>query len=150
MKKIDLGQVTGILANIGVIAGIVFLALELQQNNELMESEARRNRSAFAEQVNLLMATDSVLGPLILKDSQGEPFTALESFRLKRFWFAGLTNLETAFFDFDDVELRAQVGRWRQFFGNNRALREVWTENAAILDAEFVAWINEDVISQPE
>ncbi len=36
MKKLDLGQSVGILANIGVIAGIVFLAVELRQNNELV------------------------------------------------------------------------------------------------------------------
>jgi hypothetical protein len=31
MKKIDLGQTIAIFANIGVIAGIVFLSVELQQ-----------------------------------------------------------------------------------------------------------------------
>ena len=41
MKKINLGQLIGILANLGVIAGIVFLAFELEQNNQLMEAEAR-------------------------------------------------------------------------------------------------------------
>ncbi len=34
MKKIDLGQAITIFANIGVIAGIVFLAYELRQNTE--------------------------------------------------------------------------------------------------------------------
>ena len=41
MKKLDLGQTITILANIGVIAGIVFLGLEIRQNNELMAAEAR-------------------------------------------------------------------------------------------------------------
>jgi len=36
LKKIDLGQAIGILANAGVIAGIVFLGMELRQNNELV------------------------------------------------------------------------------------------------------------------
>ena len=40
LKKLDLGQSIGILANVGVIAGIVFLGLELRQHNELMEAEA--------------------------------------------------------------------------------------------------------------
>lgn len=42
MKKIDLGQTIQILANVGVIAGIVFLAIELQQNNELQRSSSRQ------------------------------------------------------------------------------------------------------------
>ncbi len=36
MNKINLGQTITILANLGVIAGIVFLGLELRQNNELV------------------------------------------------------------------------------------------------------------------
>jgi hypothetical protein len=34
MKKIDLGQTIGILANVGVIAGIVVLIVEINQNEE--------------------------------------------------------------------------------------------------------------------
>jgi len=40
MKKIDLGQTISIVANIGVIAGIIFLGIELQQNNKLLRAEA--------------------------------------------------------------------------------------------------------------
>jgi len=36
LKKIHLGQTIEILANLGVIAGIVFLGVELRQNNELV------------------------------------------------------------------------------------------------------------------
>ncbi len=43
MKKIDLGQTITILANVGVVAGIVFLAVELRQNNEFMAADARFN-----------------------------------------------------------------------------------------------------------
>jgi hypothetical protein len=35
MKKIDLGQAIQV-ANVGVIAGIVFLGVEIHQNNEVM------------------------------------------------------------------------------------------------------------------
>ena len=44
MKRLDLGQSIGILANIGVIAGIVFLGVELRQNNQLLTSQARTTR----------------------------------------------------------------------------------------------------------
>jgi hypothetical protein len=36
LKKIDLRQAIGILANAGVIARIVFLGMELRQNYELV------------------------------------------------------------------------------------------------------------------
>lgn len=39
MKKIDLGQTITILANVGVIAGIVFLGIELNQNTRQLALE---------------------------------------------------------------------------------------------------------------
>ena len=41
MKKIELGQTITILATFGVIVGIAFLAVELAQNNELLELDFR-------------------------------------------------------------------------------------------------------------
>ena len=40
MKKIDLGQTMHIVANLGVLGGILLLAYELRQNNELLLVEA--------------------------------------------------------------------------------------------------------------
>ena len=40
MKKLDLGQSIQILANIGVIAGILFVAVEIRQNNQLLTAES--------------------------------------------------------------------------------------------------------------
>ena len=37
MKKMDLGQTLSIIANIGVVAGIAFLVIELQQNTRSLE-----------------------------------------------------------------------------------------------------------------
>lgn len=39
MKKIDIGQTLQILANVGVIAGIVFLAAELSRNTDAMRAQ---------------------------------------------------------------------------------------------------------------
>ena len=51
MKNIDLGQGISIAANLGVIAGIVFLGVELNQNNRLLEAQAQysllENRTSF-------------------------------------------------------------------------------------------------------
>ena len=37
MKKFDLNQMIGILANMGVIAGIAFLGYEMRQNTTAIE-----------------------------------------------------------------------------------------------------------------
>jgi len=43
MKKIDLPQTVAILANIGVLAGIVFLGIEIRQNTRSLEINAYQN-----------------------------------------------------------------------------------------------------------
>ena len=45
MKNIDLGRTLNTLSNVGVIAGIIFLAVELNQNNEFLELEAKATRA---------------------------------------------------------------------------------------------------------
>jgi len=50
MKKIDLGQPLGIVANLGVIASIVFLGAELRQNNAIARTDAYdRNAESMVE-----------------------------------------------------------------------------------------------------
>ena len=44
MRKINNGQTVSILANIGVIAGILFLVVELAQNNEFLGAQVRADR----------------------------------------------------------------------------------------------------------
>lgn len=69
MKKFDIGQTIGILANIGVIAGIVFLALELRQNNELLVHDAQRSRAqSFRENMGVMAENAEIY----VKDLNGE------------------------------------------------------------------------------
>ncbi len=46
MKTPDLGQTIGLVANLGILVGILLLAYELVQNREIMQSQTR---TAIAE-----------------------------------------------------------------------------------------------------
>jgi hypothetical protein len=80
MKKIDLGQTITILANIGVVAGIVFLAIEIQQNTRSLEMNAYQDligqindfASAIRDDpdVNILANSDMPLAELSAEDRQ--------------------------------------------------------------------------------
>ena len=73
MKKIDFGQSLAILANIGVIAGILFLALELRQSNRIAiastELAIRDSYGAFNE----ILLTDPGVRELLLKIRDPNP-----------------------------------------------------------------------------
>ena len=67
MKKIDLGQAITILANVGVVAGIVFLGLELRQNNQFLGAESRYNLLQNRHNVHLMVIQDDDVADLLVK-----------------------------------------------------------------------------------
>ena len=78
MKRIDLGHSIQILANVGVIAGIVFVAMELRQNNLLLTAESIgtvfENRLARQERV----LDNPSYTALMAKNSRSEPLSIEE------------------------------------------------------------------------
>jgi hypothetical protein len=52
MKKIDIGQMITIFANVGVIVGIIFLAVEVKQNNRQLELQSYQAWVALNIQIN--------------------------------------------------------------------------------------------------
>ncbi len=58
MKKLDLGQTIGILANLGVIAGIVFLAFEIRGATRATQAETLQTASALDQEFLLHVSSD--------------------------------------------------------------------------------------------
>ena len=82
MKKLDLGQAVSILANIGVITGIVFLALQLRQNNEWLASESRYYHSVARQAWHETLATDEQLVAILEKARESERLSFAEQTQL--------------------------------------------------------------------
>ena len=97
-----------------------------------------------------MMAADGEFASLILKDFQGETLSNLESFRVQRFWYAGLINLETGFFELTENELEVQLARWQGFFSRNSVLQDTWASQSQAFHPDFVAWIDAFVLVQSE
>ena len=75
MKKIDVGQLVGILANLGVIAGIVFLAVEIQQNNEALAVQARLDREDVFRQGVARRFRSPEMVRAVAKSNRGDALT---------------------------------------------------------------------------
>ena len=72
MKKIDLGQTIQILANVGVLAGILFLAFELRQNTMATRSAAASSIEASFSEAELFIAGNAEFAELLTKGRAGE------------------------------------------------------------------------------
>jgi len=75
-----------LFANIGVMAGIIFLAVETQQNTlATQQSAATSFQNGFSE-VELFMAGNEEFSDILIKGRKGEDVTEAEELRLMVFY----------------------------------------------------------------
>jgi len=151
MKKIDVGQAAGILANLGVIAGIVFLAVEIGQNNELMRAAARDAQNEriqdYIEQVYMTPG----LAEIIVKARNGTPLTDVENLKLFNRQLRLLRGYEVQYREYMEGAVDSLPRNWKKSFyeGNyrNPPLIDTWEEAKTTLRPEFVQHVEENVIN---
>ena len=93
MKKLDLGQTVSVLANVGVIAGIVFLGYELRQNNEAIRAQSDFNQHQV-RLTALRTVAENPNGLVDLSERNGGELTEADRIRLLFFAESALVDLE--------------------------------------------------------
>lgn len=149
MKKVDLGQTINAVANVGVIAGNVFLAVELGQNSEQIELQTR-------EQLNARRAAivDTTLeNPELLVSMRktAEELTQIEHDRLMLLGLKLLLNCEEQYYEAlggrlseeDAIRaMRTVYHRERVNYGGPLA----WPEYRDRASPGFVRWMEMNIV----
>ena len=153
MKKIDVGQTISILANIGVITGIIFLGIEVRQNNELLAAQARRDLLDARTAVAALRLNNEELMRLEFKSITGEEITEYEEFRLDLLGFVIVSQMEWQFDEFRAgalAESDLPVDGWTRRFGSFPALLRYWEDGAGKRgrSPEFIRFIEQRVLNE--
>ena len=104
MKKIDLGQSLAILANFCVVAGIVFLGLELQQTQRAIAAQAYQTRALQAEEQHKWIIDRPELEALF-RESLEEEFdlsslSTEDLYTLQRFYAALRSDLDNEHYQY--------------------------------------------------
>jgi hypothetical protein len=150
MKKIDLGQTITILANIGVIGGILLLAYELRQNNIYLQEEARSSYFQNRLDATLLRGTDSDVARLWYWQSTDEPLSELDRRRrddlmMANFlsWQHDYQSVQRGTLDVADLSIAGIRGNWQ----NTPGIEETWKRRKVAFSPDFISWLEENVIS---
>jgi len=153
LKKLDFGQTVSLLANIGVIAGIVFLGIELNQNNDFLAAQARYNLRV--QRTHALAAADSpyVLGA-VLKYGSGENATS-DEIAISRTLAVRLIGLwEWQFNEYRAGMLQREqlpVGAWRLWYHGEAhypvPVEEMWQIRKEIMNPGFVEFMEENIVN---
>jgi len=152
LKKIDFGQTIGVLANLAVLAGIVFLAFELNQNSDLLASQARGNLVASrAAASQSIIQNSGGIADVIYKARIGDELTGVEEWRLTVFRALVIDNFASIYQEVKHgplTETDIPVRQWAGTFLNDPGLREWWKRQDAH-DPDFVRYVDEVVLTYP-
>lgn len=158
MGKPDIGQAIQILANVGVIAGIGFLAIELAQNNDLLEAEARArqldSRVAYAVQV----LDDADIGTISYKAETGQQLSGEEEYYWRLFAIYNFIQWEWQHREYDTGTLAEEelpIEGWRSVVRDlDGDMFPIWVDawggyrQRGAISPEYVTFMNENVISE--
>lgn len=150
MQRIEPGQVATLIANLGVILGIFFLAYELRQNNELMEAEARLNRTILTIDAWRSTSQNPHLAELREKEKRGEPLSSAETRQIDAEVMAIFVTIDWAFGELsrDSSEVNQILEVQRYNFANSPEYDRVWQSRKHTFDPEFVQWMEKNVVNQ--
>ena len=149
MKKIDLGQTINTLANVGVIAGIIVLAVEVHQNNEALNLQARQERAAVRREMMARQVDNPALVRATVKAQQGEPLTPEDIYVLDRQNVYTLVNWATIYAEVEDGVLRDRdipLSAWRQAFHGDPLMQNTWAGRKINYGPNFVEWMERNII----
>lgn len=134
-----------IVANLAVVAGIAFLALELRQTNDLMESERRFNRLQISMAGNASFFENPLLNEAFRKARSGLELNENEEIAL-RFQMANVFTV----WQWTWIELYGTneypLSQYREAMRSDTAIRESWESRKSVLMPEFVTFVEKNII----
>ena len=151
MKNIDFGQTINTFANIGVIAGIVFLILELQQNNELQQLQYEAEERVRVRSAVELVVNNPDYSELLSKDER--ELSQSERTRLLALGIAMLLNFENLYEDMvagrvtEAEAVRRISGVWSRDT-LNYGVPFAWETFKSRSAPDFIQWMDENIVNE--
>jgi len=134
-------------ANLGVIAGLALLVMELQQSREMMRAQTRHEIAAGIVDLLLVPAADGDLADLMYRAETGGELTPEERFRFNMRTNALLRYWEDVHYQYrvglyDEVEFSKQKEAWRAAFIRSEGMRLYWCDVRTLYSPDYMAEVD--------
>ena len=101
MKLESLNSWLTLVSIVGVMAGIVFLALELREGQILASTQAIQNRNQLLGDWELRIAESAELSKLVYRASSGDELSEEEMMRFRAVQIASVNRMDATFFQYE-------------------------------------------------
>ena len=153
MKKLDLGQAISIFANVGVIAGLGLLAVELAQNNELLTAEARSTRATVRNEIRSLYLENPNLVEMLVKSQRQETLSEEEDIQLRFLMALTFNNFQYVYVEYREgliEESDLGIIGWRSIYHHQYpGMPALWARIKNTYRPDFIDYFEENVVAQP-
>ncbi len=142
MKKINLGQSVQILANVGVLAGLLLLAFELSQNRDMMKAQTRNEITQSTTWLLTLAIDNGSFQNTMLRGREGEELSKDEQWQFERYHNAWFRSWENAHYQYrnglyDEIEFSKQMDTWAASLAENPGVTSYWCRIRSRFSPEF-------------
>lgn len=137
-----------LVANIGVILGLILVAYELRQNSELMRVQINQARADSAMASNEHSFNSSFIPPILVKAWRGDDLSAEERIRFTDYFRAMNRNQDNVLGQYDAGMLgentpRSIVTFACQFIGTSEASQAAWEYTKDGYTDRYIEFIEE-------
>jgi hypothetical protein len=151
MNRDGIVQTIGVLANVGVLAGIIFLAIEIRQNTSALYAESRQAvLSASREEILVTMDDPG----LVVALTSSDPLTPDENIQVDGFLSIIMRAREFAWLQYrdgaiDESQWSTEFNVLAAFFDSSRT--RLWWDRIgrSFFSREFVRFVDDEVLSKP-
>jgi hypothetical protein len=132
---------------VAVLVGLIFVGLELRQNQQMMRTQIRNDLSVGLNDVLLVIASNEQLASARQRFDNGEPLTPVQIEQLWSWENAIFRYWENVHYQYrnelyDETEFLAQREAWRRSMVRSRAHRFHWCGWGETYSPEFRADMN--------
>lgn len=144
MRTEQFTQWVSLVANLGVLVGLVFLVIEISQTNSLMESEERYNRAVIALSGPDLLIENPLLVTAIRKRNNSEELSEDERILLNAYYSGNFIAWQWSWEELDESDMPI-VAYLDQLEREDVYVQ--WQTQKIFLKPEFVAFIEEKMVA---
>lgn len=141
-------------ANLGALAGILLIVVQLRQNRDLMRAQVRHELAMGIVELLNVPAADSQLASVLRRGALGEPLTPDEQFQFELRSNALLRYWEDVHYQYrqglyDEVEYAAQKEAWGRTMGSSVGLAVYWCGVRGAYSPRFRAELDDLPAARP-
>ena len=144
MRGENRGRWITVVANLGVLAGLLLVAVELDQNRELMRAQVRHELSTVIHDHMMVIAQSPQLASVLHRGNAGEELSGheLAQFQLRqdslwRYWENVHYQYRVGLYD--QVEFRSHLDAWRVYMDNAAGAVPYWCIRRDVYSPQFRA-----------